>query len=697
MPITADDTTHDKLERSLADVDLQAYVRERRTANPVQPYVPSPPEWQDQLLYFLMLDRFSDGDERGTFSEGGSLRDAYHDNDGNRVATGATELFRFPEDAYKADRASWADAGGRFCGGTLRGLKSKLGYLRRMGVTALWISPVFKQVESTFDPKSGQLVPTNSYHGYGVQNFLDVDPHFGTRRDLKELVAEAHRLNIYVILDIILNHSGDVFQYAADRYNFDTSGKPLGIGANGDPIMDPRWDGGPYEAFRYRNAFGAATIPFGTVDQQAFPHAWPNDAVWPAELQVPATFTRRGRITDFDNSPEYLEGDFFSLKDINHGQSRPPDPEMGGCSDYASVPEDAARRYHDAGEFRYTPALASLAQCFKFWIAYADVDGFRIDTVKHMELGASRYFVSVIHEFAQSIGKENFLLMGEITGGRVQQFETLDLTGLDAALSVGDIEDKMEFLAKGFRDPLAYFCLFRNSEVIGKASHTWFGRHIITMFDDHDRVGRSHTRFAGDKVNQGYRFLVPAIALNLFSMGIPCLYYGTEQAFDGSGDNDRFLRECMFGGPFGSLQSTGRHFFNENHPVYKAIADFCALRQRPDLIALRRGRQFLRDISGTGNPGEFGPPHMVGNQIRSVIAWSRIFSDQEILVAVNTDADNSRTAWVRVDSTIHRPGESVTCLYSTEPSMVGKTLGIENRGGSAVEITVPPAGFVAYA
>lgn len=73
------------------------------------------------------------------------------------------------------------------------GIQSKLGYLRRLGVTALWIGPIFKQVQAL-----------ETYHGYGVQDFLDVDPRFGTREELRTLVKEAHKLGIYVILDIIV-------------------------------------------------------------------------------------------------------------------------------------------------------------------------------------------------------------------------------------------------------------------------------------------------------------------------------------------------------------------------------------------------------------------------------------------------------------------------------------------------------------
>src|SRR5689334_18827330 len=150
MPSLIDDTTHDKIERSLRELDLHGYEAERRSVNPTQPYYPSPIRWQDQILYFLLIDRFSDGNEKGTFTDNaGVIQDAYRDNDGQRVLGGTTELFSFPQDAYTADFGAWSDAGRAFCGGNLRGLKNKLGYLKRLGVTTLWISPIFKQVEAT--------------------------------------------------------------------------------------------------------------------------------------------------------------------------------------------------------------------------------------------------------------------------------------------------------------------------------------------------------------------------------------------------------------------------------------------------------------------------------------------------------------------------------------------------------------------
>lgn len=642
MPI--DQQTHDQLEHSLEDINWAA-LRQRS-------YSPSPAAWEDEVLYFLLLDRFSDGRETD-----------YRDNLGHVVNDGATPRFRFATDAGNVDHAAWAAVGDDWLGGTLKGLQGKLGYLKRLGVSALWISPVFKQVVSD----------RHSYHGYGIQNFLDVDPHFGSRQDLIELVDAAHALGLRVILDIILNHAGDVFGYEFNPARYPRQEEDGSVG------MDPRWDGSDYPVAGWRNAFGQANIPFGRIDPTTHGYAWPNDAVWPAELQASGTFTARGRIDSWDYDPEYYEGDFITLKDIHHGD------------------HDRDRQNHRIVDaFHDSAALRTLCDIYKFWIALADVDGFRIDTVKHMEPGATRLFAAVIKEFAQSLGKENFFLVGEITGGRDNAYNTLELTGLDAALGIDDIPDRMDYLAKGYREPADYFNLFRNSALVNKSSHVWFGKHVVTLFDDHDQVrkGNNKGRFCSDTVNRGYEHLKAVLGLNLASMGIPCLYYGTEQAFNGAGDDDRFLRECMFGGAFGSLQSVGRHFFDEGHEIYRFVAEVTALRRQH--LALRRGRQYLREISASGEPGSFGLPRMIGGQIRSVVPWSRLFANEELLLAINTDADNARAAWVTIDASIQRNARELACMYSTDPAQIDRRVAVEARNGRAVKIEVPAGGFVVY-
>lgn len=617
----------------LRDLNLSELTNRKFFASPVH--------WEDQVLYFLLVDRFSNDKETD-----------YLDADGNRVISGTTPRFT-PADAGNAvttetDAAQWREAGAEWNGGNLQGIRSKLGYLRRLGVTALWISPVLKQV--SFQP---------SYHGYGIQNFLEVDSNFGSKEDLRDLVAAAHEQGIYVILDIILNHAGDVFGYDADRY--------LTKDKEGREFIDPRWDGRPYRPQGFRDAVGAPTLPFGVVDLNAHPNTWPDGAIWPSEFQTPETFTQKGRITNWEHEPEFREGDFFGLKDISHGQ--------GALDDYQP-----------------SAALRNLSEVYKYWIAYADLDGYRIDTVKHMEDGATRYFASVIHEFTQAIGKENFYLIGEITGGRKRAFTTLETTGLNAALGIDDIPDKLEYLVKGFRNPQDYFSLFRNSELVQKDSHVWFRNKVVTMFDDHDQVrkGDNKARFAAQ--NDGHRVVLNALALNAASMGIPCIYYGSEQAFDGQGGNDRYLREAMFGGNFGPFRSKDRHCFREDFPVYEELAKILKLRR--EKLPLRHGRQFLREISGNGV--NFGLPEMRDGHIRSVVPWSRVFNKQEILLAINTDYDQARTAWVTIDEELHEAGQSLTCLYSTDAAQIGQSIAIEARNGKAVQLTVPAAGFVIF-
>jgi glycosidase len=594
-----------------ADIDFRPLVDRE--------FHPSPVAWEDEILYFLMLDRFSDGFETG-----------YLDNAGAPVTTGTTPPLTRGNHGNAVitddDAALWRSAGGRWCGGTLNGLRTKLGYLGRLGVTAVWISPVLKQ--TPFE---------ETYHGYATQNFLDVDPHFGTKEDLRDLVAAAHALGIRVILDVVLNHAGDVFAYRDDG-------------------TETTWFGHPYPVAGFRDGSGDPTIPFGPTDDG-------DGAVWPAELQEPGVFTCGGRIVDWDRYPEYLEGDFYGLKDIHLG---------------------------DGGTDRYRPsrALEALARAYRYWIAYADLDGLRVDTVKHMDRGAARYFASVIHEFAQSIGKENFYLIAEITGDRRFAFETLEQVGMDAALGLAEIQDEMEWLVKGGRDPRGYFDLFRDSFALGKDSHTWLRNRVVTGYDDHDQVrkGPWKARFAADDLGQ--RMALAAIALNVCTLGIPCLYYGSEQRLDGSGGNDRYLREAMFGGAFGPFRSRGGHVFDEAGTVYREVARILAVRRATP--ALRRGRQYLRQISGDGV--SFGPPGL-----RCLVPWSRLFADGEVVCVVNTDPLLSHTAWVTIDAGLHSPGSALVCRYSTDPAQEGGSVAVEARNGRAVLITVPAAGFAIYA
>lgn len=596
---------------------------------PRGPVCPSPEDWRDQTLYFLLPDRFSDGDE--------AARPLYSAADAGRFA---------------ADRRAWMSAGTDFVGGTLRGIRTKLAYLQGLGVTTLWIGPVWKQC---------RRLPT--YHGYGVQDFLEVDPRFGSRQDLRDLVDDAHQRGMYVLLDVIYNHAGDVFFY-------DDSG-------NASSTRPYRFSP-PYPVHGWRSATGESIH---------VPHSM-DDAVWPRELQRAAGFTRAGQIGQWDPQPwedplhpdnEFRRGDFFSFKNF----------ELDGSG------------------------LAALIDVYRYWIAVTDCDGFRIDTVKHVPFDTSRHFCGGIREFAESIGKQNFLLLGEVTGGAGMARNYLDIFGrnLDAALDIGEPAARLANFAKGFEPPRAFFDLFGGHDQLG--SHREAGRYHVSVLDDHDMVGRDKARFAAHNAHpERFTQVAHAVGVQLTTLGMPCIYYGTEQAFDGSaGDHDphlepvtnggipfedRYIREAMFGAQFGAFRTTGCHFFDEEHPTYVRIAAIARLRNAQNAIglALRRGRSYLRDVSvADGGFAEPGPGELA--------AWSRIQFRTEVVVCLNTDPDHERTARITIDAGLHRDVSQLQYLYRSDwsvdelngppPAQVAE---VQNAAGRAVaSVTLPPAGM----
>ena len=142
---------------------------------------PSPADWRDQVIYFLLVDRFDNNDTNTP---------AY-------VAGGDVQQ-------------NTPGAGHYFQGGNLKGIVRRLDYLKELGCTTIWLSPVLKNRQDLND----------SYHGYGIQDFLGVDPRFGTLADLQTLTQAAHQRGMYVILDVVLNHAGDVWHYPGGHAYF---------------------------------------------------------------------------------------------------------------------------------------------------------------------------------------------------------------------------------------------------------------------------------------------------------------------------------------------------------------------------------------------------------------------------------------------------------------------------------------------
>jgi hypothetical protein len=147
----------------------------------------------------------------------------------------------------------------------------------------------------------------------------------------------------------------------------------------------------------------------------------------------------------------------------------------------------------------------------------------------------------------------------------------------------------------------------------------------------------------------------------------------------------------MFGGGFGAFRSHDKHCFDEEKTTYKGLIEVAAIRSRE--LALRRRRQFLREISGNGT--DFDYPYKMGaEKIKTVIAWSRIFDGVELLCAMNTDTDAAGEAWVTVDSDINEEGDSKTCIFPAG----GQAIKVEKRsdGRAVAKLTIGLAGFVIY-
>ncbi len=543
---------------------------------------PSPLDWRDAFIYFLLVDRFDDGNQNPPPC------------DPDAVSTG-----RDPA------------AGGVFQGGNLRGVMRRLDYIKGLGANAVWLSPVFKN----------RVEQNDSYHGYGIQDFLDVDPRFGTREDLKNLVKKAHDLGMYVILDIVLNHTGDNWAYPGDV-----------------PYYFWRDAPGPFPFGFWRKVSSGAGLE-------------QNDAVWPRELQDPNCYKRRGQIRNWSDPVEALNGDFFSLKEL-----------------------DLTRPF----------VLDTLIKVYKYWIAFADVDGFRLDTVKHMEDSATAIFCNAVREYAKSIGKHNFFIFGEVVGddvvleryiGRNSRIPGTDerFPSLDACLDF-PLYFILEEVIKGFANPSVLRERYERFRTL-YADHGEAGQYFVGFVDNHDQMCRPYRRFMCQ--NPFPEQAVLAIGYLLTSTGIPCIYYGTEQGFDGGGDRDYYVRECMFGGMWGAFNTTGCHFFKQDHPIYRDISKVASIRMGEP--ALRYGRQYFRKISGNGV--DFGYP-LDG---RCTLAYSRILDTTEILITMNLD-NEPRSDYVIVDRNLTRAGTVAEDLLSS-----GREVMVEDiQGVHAVRVPLGP-------
>lgn len=503
-------------------------------------------EWREEFIYFLMVDRFHDDHPRKPLTSDGKLRG-----------------FGSPDQL----RAS--------CGGTLKGITRHLDYIRDLGCTALWLSPVFHN-----NPES--------YHGYDICDYTRVDPRFGTMEDLAELVDTAHEMNIRVFLDIVLHHSGDNWSYPDD-----------------------------YDYYYY----DGVVFPFGKWRYEDLP--------LPRELRNPDLYWRKGQIRNFDAYPETREGDFHSLK---------------------------AFRNDSSPEGLYVQNILTRIHCY--WIRETDVDGFRLDAVKHMGEKSISYFCSQVREYAYKLGKRNFFLFGELVGPdelynhyigpktSILVDDTAIYYGLNSVLDF-PLHHVLADVILGHSTPEK---LIQRYESLRKSAleRGEFGEFLVTFVDNHDQVGQTFKQRFGFEATVEQS--IAAIGFILCALGTPCIYYGTEQGFGGAGQGDWYIRESMF-----NMNDQSTNTLNKNNPIYREIAKIAAIRSR--YAALKFGRMYMREYSNDGRT--FCHPY----HHDCMLAFSRILFQEEIVTVYNDSTDHEDEEYICVDRNINPVGSVFRFIY----------------------------------
>jgi len=483
---------------------------------------------------------------------------------------------------------------GFYHGGDLKGLTARLDYIQGMGATAIWLGPIYKNKPV----QGGAGQETAGYHGYWITDFTRVDPHFGTEAELRAFVEAAHKRGMKVYLDIITNHTADVIQYrecaniacayrSRADYPYSRRGGPAGAQINpGFAGDDVRTEAN----FAKLTDIDFAYSPF-------VPASEANIKV-PAWLNSPQYYHNRGN-SDFWGESSLL-GDFVGLDDLMTENPR---------------------------------VVQGFIDIYGDWIERLRIDGFRIDTARHVNPEFWRAFVPAMLKRARANGIPNFHIFGEVAAEGVDVAQLARHTRDDKLPSVLDFgfagamsqvlsgKAGTDLLARLYADDV----LYEGGAPAALRLPTFTGNHDFGRFA---YLLRTALPDASD------RELLQRVELSnamLFLLrGVPVVYYGDEQGFIGHGI-DQAARQDMFASQvasyndqplLGSTSTTAVENFDALHPLYKEIAGLASLRKQ--YPALRRGRQLVRAQSR--EPGLF--------------AVSRIGNDgREILLAFNTSAN----------------------------------------------------------
>nr|WP_222108883.1 pullulanase-type alpha-1,6-glucosidase [Streptomyces cupreus] len=549
-----------------------------------------------EQFYFVLPDRFANGD---TSNDEGGLT-------GSRLATGYD-----PTDK------------GFYQGGDLKGLTKKLDYIKGLGTTSIWMAPIFKN-----QPVQGTGANASAgYHGYWITDFTQVDPHFGTNKDLQTLIAKAHDKGMKVYFDVITNHTADVVDYEEKSYGYLSKGAFPYLTKDGEPFDDADY------------ADGSADFP--EVDTDSFPRtpkATKNNKV-PSWLNDPTMYHNRGDSTFAGESS--TNGDFSGLDDL-----------------WTERPE----------------VVGGMEKIYQRWVRDFDIDGFRIDTVKHVNMEFWTQWATALDAYAAKQGRDDFFMFGEVysadtnitssyvTEGRLDA--TLDFPFQEAARQYASQGGSAQRLASVFADDYKY--------TTGKAN----AYEQVTFLGNHDMGRIGYFLNQDDKDATDAELLQKAKLANelmFLSRGNPVVYYGDEQGFTGSG-GDKDARQTLFASKtadyldddqIGTDRTHADDAYDTSAPLYKQISALAELRKaNPALTDGIQTERYAADGAG-------------------VYAFSRFATDKTEYVVAFNNAGEAKTATFATGSA----GRGFTGIYGTDTAVTSdadKKITVTVPAGSAI-------------
>ena len=518
-------------------------------------------------IYFVMFDRYKNGDS--TNDRGGLVGDV------NQTGYLPTDI------AYSH-------------GGDLKGLADGcdkndgsgdgIPRIKRMGFGAVWISPPFVQ---NF-VQSG----SSAYHGYFATDFTKVDPRWGTIEDFKTVSACAHRLGMKVILDIIVNHTGDIIQYANSR-NFN-----------------------------------------GQVNESAYIPAGMEHIKAPEFLNNINNYHNMGPIKSWSNKLEYQKGDFGGLDDL-----KTDNPEV----------------------------IEGWADIYAMWVNDYGVDGFRIDTAKHVDDEFFNKWWKLMEEKTQATmdarGQKLFAF-GEYYDGSISTLSSyIHKQGLPSVLDFAFQPAAVSFAQGAPAEGLADVFRQDNSYI----TNTKSAYDLVNFLGNHDMGRAAYLLRGGLNMSDLRKADLLAHDVMFLTRGIPKVYYGDEVGMIGSG-GDKASRQDMFstmvklwkeedrvwGDPIGIRSS-----LNLVTPLTTRITQLNKLRE--DHPALASGPQIIRLASGNV---------MVTSKIDTA---NRI----EYIVAFNS-SKKARTVTAQIATT-----------SSSFGTLLGQSSKVSSTADGKITITVP--------